>query len=272
MRIGQVARRYDVPIKEIISYLNDIEPTLDALHPNTKLSEQTKTLVANRFEHLLDVSKKDIEASPEATSEKIEQKIVASDIEGPVEVAQSELDLPSQEAIIPDLNKEEAIETDQLLELLESEETSIDLSKITLIKAPKKVLAGLKVVGKIELVQPKSKTVDKSERQEKTPKTDIDSRHQRRKLSDEEGEKRRLRAKKNKEEYEARQEEQRKEKEKKQRKVQREAYYQQKLHQNKSRQPKRKDKIQMDQTSFEIDEQRPIPKTLLGKFLRWLNT
>ena len=263
MRLGQLARKYDVTLQEIISYLKELEPSHDTLHHNSKLSEQTITLLAKRFDYL------------EEPGDEIEQKFgepEVVDIEQTVEVPQSDLDATSPEAEVQDPQKkvEVVIETDKLLELLESEE--VDLSKITLIKAPKKELNGLKIVGKIDLPDPKSKTAEKSEQREKEPKPDRNARHHRRQLSEEELEKRRLKAKKKKGEYQARQEKREKEKEKKQKKVLNEARYQQKLQQAKYNQLKHKDKTQSPQSSSEVKEQRPKPKTLFGKFWRWMNT
>ena len=191
MRLGQLARKYNLTLQEVISYLKGIEPTHETLHHNSKLNEQTRILLAERFEYL--------EKPTERTSEEIEQKFVEPeivDIGQTAEVPQSELDTPLPEAEVQDLQKkvEVVIETDKLLELLESEE--VDLSKITRIKAPKMELSGLKIVGKIDLPEPKSKTAEKSEQREKEAEPDRNASHQRRQLSKEELEKRRLKAKK----------------------------------------------------------------------------
>ena len=267
MRLGQLARKYNISLHEIISYLKEIEPTHDTLHHNSKLNEQTKTLLEKRFEYL--------EKQSEETSKEIEQKLIepkVADIEETAEVPANELEAPLPEAEVQDMPKkiDVVIESDKLLELLESEE--VDLSKITLIKAPKRELSGLKVVGKIELPEPKSKSLEKSELREKGPKPGKNSRHPHRQLSEVDLEKRRLKAKKRKKEYQARQEKQRKEKEKKQRKALNKARYQQKMQRAKSNQPKQIDKTQRLPTLSEAKEQPPQPKTLLGRFWRWMNT
>lgn len=276
MRLGQLARKYDVSLQEIISYLNEVEPNHDILHPNSKVTEEYTKLIEEHFEPLLVVMPEQLEDLSEELPNEIESEVIepelteiieeAVEIEETVEESQNESEVPFQEPELQDLPKkeDEVIETDRLLELLESEETPVDLSKITLIKAPKKELSGLKVVGKIELVEPKT------EQREKESKPDGKS-IRRRLVSDEELEERRFKAKKKKEDYEARQENRRIEKEKKQRKALREAHYQQKLQRTRSNQPKVKNKKRQP-TSPEVTEQRPKPKTLLGKFLRWLNT
>lgn len=276
MRLGQLARKYDVSQQQIITFLKDIEPTLDTLHSNSKLNEQTEALVAKHFEISPDLNKEQEEDQSNETSQNIEQNTVESEVtetRDTDEESPSDLEKPATiaEASQPQKKDEVAIETDQLLELLESEDTPVDLDKITLIKAPKKELDGLKVVGKIELPEQKDKT-EEPEQAEKEPKTDRSSRQRRRLVSDEELEERRLKAKRKKEENEARQEERRKAKEKKRRKSVREAHYQQKMQQIKSSQPKLTKTESQPVTSEEEEEPRPEPRTIFGKFWRWMNT
>ena len=156
------------------------------------------------------------------------------------------------------------------MELLESDEASTDLSKITHIKASKKELSGLKVVGRIELVDPKSKSVDKREKQDKEAKPGGDNRCEHQRLSDEEKEKRRLEAKEKKEQYEARQEKRRIEGEKKKRKAQNKGRYEEKMQKVMAAQAKQK--IQKKDALPEVNDQpQPLKrKTILGKFWQWL--
>jgi len=282
MRIGQLSRKYDIPHQEIISFLKEIEPTSCTFHSNSKLDEATEELIARKFDFSLEESS---EHQDEVREESIVEKGL-SESEVPhkpetVEPVQNEMEkmlLPESQldksisgAEVPNPQEDEevVIETDQLLELLESDETPIDLAKITRIKAPKKQLDGLKVVGKIELPEPKTKTEEKAEWQEKEIKPERNGR--RRLVSEEELEKRRLRAKEKKEEYEARQEKRKQEKEKKRIKAIKEAHYLKKMQRTKPIQQKNKIKAKNRQTS-PTEEQRPKPKTLFGKFLRWLNT
>ena len=227
MRLGQLARKYNVSQDDVILYLNEAQPELSPFHHNSKLSDETEGLVTSRFsssseeteeteevteEHIKDIDTETIEPNLDLDEIDREKEIEAS--------VQRELDptLPPIQAREPEKEEkknEKAIETDRLLELLESDEESIDLSKITHIKASKKELSGLKVVGRIELAEPKSKSTEKIENQEKEPGPERNNRHERQKLSNEEKEKRRLKAKEKKEQYEARQEKRRKEEEKK---------------------------------------------------------
>ncbi|MEP1096401.1 MAG: hypothetical protein ABJG78_14890 [Cyclobacteriaceae bacterium] len=316
MRLGQLARKYDVSLQEVISYLNEVEPDHKELHSNSKLTEETEALISKRFELLFDEESEDLELLIEETpkeeiqetpaTELVEEEPEAPEImeedEASAEVGQTstgleisdaeemvylmqdveepapkhEVEVPVSEPEAQDQEREEAetIETDRLLELLESEEESIDLSKITLIKAPKKELDGLKVVGKIEIAEPKAEVAEKNEDQPTKPKFDSEILALRQQQREELREQRRLIAKKKEEEHKARQEKRAKDREKKKVKAQKEAHYKSKLKQNPSKRvkPKAKNQAQQHRPSTEVIDQRPKPKTLLGKFWRWLNT
>jgi hypothetical protein len=273
---------YDVSQQEIISFLNETGNTEENLHSNSKLDEQTEALVAKHFGISPEMSTEEQDDQGEETSEEIEQNTLESDVvdkEKFEDVPSKDLEDPLSIAKDqqPHKKDEVAIETDQLLELLESEDTPVDLDKITLIKAPKKELDGLKVVGKIDLPEPKLKIEEETDQSEtgsddySSDKHKEKSRQRRRLVTDEELEERRLKAKRKKEENEARQEERRKAREKKKRKAIREAHYKKKMQQIKSSQPKIT-KTETQPESFEEEEARPEPKTIFGKFWRWMNT
>jgi len=116
MRLGQLARKYGVSPQKIISFIKEVEPDSDQLGENSKLSDQLKDMVANRFDN------------SQPTKEE------------PEIVDQPDIEIASIESTIKDAPKKPdvVIETDKLLELLESEEAPNELEKITLIKAPKK--------------------------------------------------------------------------------------------------------------------------------------
>ena len=276
MRLGQLARKYNVSQDEVILYLNEVQPELSPFHHNSKLSNEIEDLVTSRFSS----SPEETEEATEEHSEDIatetnEQKFDVVEIDHDKEIEasmQRELDptLPPIQISEPEPDKqnENAIDTERLLELLESDEESPDLSNITHIKASKKELSGLKVVGRIELTEPRSKTAEKSEKEEKEPKPEKVNRHERQRLSDEEKEKRRLKAKEKKEQYEARQEKRRIVEEKKQKKAQNKARYQQKMQQIKASQPKQK--IQKEDALPEVSDLPSKPTSFLGKFWQWL--
>lgn len=275
MRLGQLARKYGVSQQEIISQLKEMDPSYHKLGHNTKLNEQALVWLAQRLEKDDDlISSEQAEYTTSVQSPAEEQPVTPvsdDEILSPITPAEA---LP-ETAQVPEapIKEEVVIETDKLLELLESEETPEEISKITLIKAPKRELDGLKVVGKIDLPTPKAKSSGKNmETKESKEASATRSGKQSDQLTDEEKEKRRLRAKRKKEAYEARQEKRRKAKEKQRRKEMNRARYQQKLQRSKSVAPKTKSQVQEMPDQTEAPTSTPPPKTLLGKFWRWLNT
>ncbi len=298
MRLGQLAKKHDIPVKEIISYLEN--ETGEKFHPNAKLYDALESKVFEHFELMPETIPVEDKSEPAANENEsdVETEIIADDkisveaktllpatpeeeiaaLDG--ELAQRE-ELPSLDVELDKNEKDhkvepaadEVIQTDRLLELLESEEPSADLDKIKLIKAPKKELSGLKVVGKVDLPAPKEKKEKHSEViTEKDLKEYRNPRKKRQPLSEEEKEKRRLKAKRKKEAYEARQEKRRKEREEQERKARKEEHYKQKLEQAKAIQQKRRPKLETPVAPELNEKTRPEPKTLLGKFWRWMNT
>lgn len=299
MRLGQFARKYDLSPQEIISFLDDAVIDNAFHHANARLDDPTKLLLAQHFnlslEEAHDVSDAEVIEIPvddpdderlldEVSNEELsENTIVVAPIIDTEENQTNEKEEQQQEAISHSddssasvsENKGSTIETDKLLALLEDENAQIDLSSITHIKAPKRELGGLKVVGKIDLPDPRvKKESEKNEQEEaqgnlrksngKFPKTP---------LSEEERERRRLQEKRKREKHEQRLEEQRKEKERKALKALKEAHYREKLERKKSKQPQHlKQFDQKGSDSQHKEQQQTQPKTLLGKFWRWLNT
>lgn len=275
MRLGQLARKYNVSQDEVILYLNEVQSELSPFHHNSKLSDEIEGLVTSRFSSSSEkIEEATEEHSDDIATETNEQILDVTEIDHNKETEadlQRELDASLPPIQIsepePDKQNENAIDAERLLELLESDEESPDLSNITHIKAAKKELSGLKVVGRIELTEPKSKSAEKIENQEKEPSLERINRHERQRLSDEEKEKRRLKAKEKNEEYEARKEKRRIEKEKKQKKAQNKMRYEQKMQQIKASQPKQK--IQEEAALPEVNLP-PKPTSFLGKVWQWL--
>ena len=226
MRLGQLARKYDVKVQEIISFLEENASTAETIHPNSKLDDEASALVAEHFDLLLDTGEEVIgeveeEISKEAPKELIEEvtevaEVVSEEpevidkeeleqealapepieppkepatplddiamaegefsilhaqdeVEAKNEAVAEELEVEESVAIaekkkqeLPKTEKEapkedEVIDTERLIELLDSEEEVPELEKIKLIKASKKELSGLKVLGKIEVPETQKK-------------------------------------------------------------------------------------------------------------------
>ena len=281
MRLGQIARRYDISNQEVNSYIKKLDPSSPTLHPNAKLDEQLeaqliayyddflgapaqKVVVEEDIAEVEDLAKED-EQEQEVSDERIDTVVESIELP-PVEHSE----VPQPEPI----KERETIETDRLLELLESEDEEVDLSTITHIKVPKKELSGLKVVGKIEIEEPKKKApkendgTEESEQQQERRK-----RREKRVLSDEEREKRRLIAKRKKEEYEARQEKRRLEQEERNRKAARKAHYEKKLAKAATVKKAKKAPVKSEIITSEVYMPEPQkPKTIFGRFWKWLNS
>jgi hypothetical protein len=328
MRLGQFARKYNIRVQDLISYLeNDAK---EEIHSNTKLSDKVESDILDFFGIEAEVIQKELpvieeepeiaseskkkesqesEAMPEPVAEEVSEwdaedseyvvKIdkattlpetpmddIAS-VEG--EIAEATEHTPKEEPEVANdkevkqekeaIKEDEVIQTDKLLEMLESEDTPANLDKIKLIKASKKELSGLKVLGKVDLPEPKKKP-QPDEQQEKEQRNNGNGRSKRPTLSDEEREKRRLKAKRKKEEFEARQEKRRKEQAEKERKRRKEAHYKRKIEQAKTETIKPKVQQQPEPAASPVASEapqkrtkdKPQPKTLLGKWWRWMNT
>ena len=280
MRLGQLARKYNLKQEQVIEFLENHNPGMGPYHHNNKLSDQVEDLIASKFDTTF-LEQGSVETAEETSNESTSQgsaeeeqteheEFVEPGIEANIQV---ELDptLPVIEEREPAQEVEEpkAIATDKLIELLDSEDEEVDLSDITLIKAPKKELEGLKVVGKIDLPEPKPKAkVETEQTEQEDSSSKRDKRQRRNQLSPEEKEKRRLRAKKKKLAYEARQEKKRLEEEAKLLKARKKAHYEQKVQKNKSTKVKKKVKVEEEPVD-EVITTKAAPKSALGRFWAW---
>ncbi len=312
MRLGQLARKYDIPVQDIIEHLE--EQTGEKFHPNAKLYDAIEDMIFAHFElmpvvveaeEVVEVAEPEPipeESAPEPiqeqkspeplfTKEKAKPKkpetplddIASVDGELAPDVFEEKVEeVPEVESEqteeaptpAPEPNEDEVIQTDKLLEMLEAGEVPPDLDKIKLIKAPKKELAGLKVLGKVDLPEPKKK--EKPE--EKETKENRRGRNQRPQLSEEEREKRRLEGKRKREAHQAREEKRQKEREQRELKRRKEAHYRQKLEKAKAATAATPQKRKAEESAIQTEElpvqEQPVmqPKTVLGKFWKWLNT
>lgn len=275
MRLGQFARKYDIPVQEIIEYLEG--EVGEKFHPNAKLYDVIEAKVFNHFEIM--PTSTPLEKEPDIEEENLVEELVVEETpEDDIAAVEGELadmdEYPEEKPINEKVDEakprhaeDEVIQTDKLLEMLESGNAPTDLDKIKLIKAAKRELSGLKVLGKVDLPEPKKK-----EEQKEAESRGLDQQKRRPQLSEEEKERRRLKAKRKKEAFEARQEKRRKEQEARQLKELKAQHYKQKL--QKVEVVKHKQVIKDDpQPNREIPKNpRPEPKTWFGKWWRWMNT
>lgn len=310
MRISRLARIHDLSVQELTSYLDTIEPPLKSVHPNAKLDDATIDLIADHFgfkieetpeigavemtaeESIPDDSPNLMEESPEEieTIEEIkanshpetpEEEIAL--LEGELAIEPTEEDEEAEEKTTePQLDtapmaEDEVILSDKLIEILESEDQPGDLDKIKLIKAPKKKLSGLKVLDKIEIPEDPRKKTKEQEEEEKgsRPQLSPEEKAERARKREEYKEKKRIEAKRKQEEYEARKEKRRREQEANRLRAERERHYQQQLAKQKTQATNKKSRkpqvISAEPELSEVETDKK-PKTILGKFWRWLNT
>jgi len=98
MRLGQLARKYNINQDAVILFLNEVQAELSPFHHNSKLSNEIEDLVTSRFSL-------SSEATEEATEEQIEH---SEDI--PAEVNAQNLD-------VSEIDHDNETEADLQLEL-----------------------------------------------------------------------------------------------------------------------------------------------------------
>jgi len=309
MRISKLARTYNLSNLELTDFLKSLNIPGQSLHPNAKLSEEIIQEVAFHFdftiveeetpeqdpgnhaivesideaEHIEDSSIAGNEEEASETSIKISSvtEEIEDEADEEISVNEQSLNHPTEQSdaangdaaedeVISPPTEEETILSDQFLEMIEADEAPAGLEKIRLIKAPKKELTGLTVLGKIEIPEDPRK---KQKAQKEAERLEADSR--RPKITEEEREKRRLKAKKKKEEYEARKERRLKQKEERKEKARKEEHYknitQAKVSTSKGK-PKKKMKPTKPAAQAHPTTPTPQPKTVFGKLWRWLNS
>ena len=252
MRLGQLARHIDTTTTEIVEFLAE-KGVVKNNHPNVKLNEDEETEVINHFRPELLNEKEEVTESisnnevaegtvPEPPKEQIEDEVVEQNQEEPESIEPQEELKPEQEE--GDVEEPIAVPTPVSVTAAdlnpEDEDAVIEYEHIDVIKAPKVELPGLKVLGKIDLPEPKVKEEEPEQQEpEKTETTNDESdqpkivrhnkRNARRKLTEEEREARRQRNKKEKAKRLARQEAKKREQEEKRLKKIKEQHYKQKI-------------------------------------------
>lgn len=141
MRLGQLARKLELSPTEIISYLTE-KNVMATEGSNTRLTAEQVLVICRKFDP---VDQKQVIAD---SAKKEEAEIVVS--ESPVTELQPDV------ADEIKINEETPQTADLPVEPVAVEEINEEI-KTEVIKAPKVELSGLKILGKIELPQPKKK-------------------------------------------------------------------------------------------------------------------
>ncbi len=310
MRLAQAARNLSITTDDIVTFLakKDIEIERDS---NTKLDENSIHLLFKYFDADIPVKKselndtelisekKDIEIEnsytdlDNTTVESTEEETLnIQDIEA--EIDHTKIDDVETEVNESIMENEDIAETEEqkeqsfvkegensdaplgtsqkyktVADLLE-DESNIDDDVV--IKAAKVSLQGLNVLGKIDLPEPKSKQekeespkrIKKDNSKNRSPKRAV-SRSSRKELTPQQ-----LREREKKKEIRKKEEEERRAKKKRE-----EFYKEQILKPKQEQQKKKKPKQKLKKSAHSVENKstvKPLPKSILGKFWRWLNT
>tara|TARA_R110001592_G_scaffold138338_2_gene357269 strand:- start:2926 stop:3804 length:879 start_codon:yes stop_codon:yes gene_type:complete len=170
MRLRQLARKLQVQPKQLIGILSKNGHEIEN-DPNFKLTEEQESLILS----IVPMPKEPIE--PKAAPIQKEVVEVVEAIEAPLEVVE-EVETPTEEIVTPEAVEEAPKEETKTVKLEEVKEAPkvYSLEKeaqekhkdVELIKAPKLELEGLKILGKIDLPEPKVKEKAKPEEAEET--------------------------------------------------------------------------------------------------------
>lgn len=285
MRLGQLARRLEINAKEIVAYLESEHNVEITNHPNSKLPDEVLDAVLENFK-----------PSP---IEEMNQALAIEKIEED-QVPEVLIVTPTEEEVIeevtPAMNEVEValekLETEPITnstvednaDIAETEEEIIPLNIVDgIIKAPKIDLDGIKVVGKIDLPEPK-KIIEAKEEEEKEnisfgAEKEQSNSEQEKKIKKEKKKpsksKQNLIKRPSQQELEerriAREEKKRLEQLEKQ-KAKKKAHYQKQIAEQKTVQPKLKStKKHSTSIKKKAKEKEERPSSLWGKFMYWLN-
>lgn len=247
MRLGQLARKLSLRPSQLVDFLaeNNIQTEEGS---NTRLADEHTRLIVQHFapESLEEIMKPATEEVPQPEAESVREEPVLTE---PV------LAEPEQK-------------TEELL-VVSDDQPAGDQSEPEVIRVQKIELSGLKVLGKIDLPEPKKKEPKpegegSAEEQSKPERRGpAKSKHPRRE-HDQRNWRNPLEAQRQRE---ARELEERRKADIEREKEKRKYHYQNKVKQVK--QPKRSRPSKEVVTMKKPVDTRPVPKTWLGKFLRW---
>lgn len=280
MRLGQLARHLDRTTAEIVAFLEQSEVVIND-HPNVKLSDESEQQVIAHFQTNESIQMETPPSLSTVPEDQLDNEPISQPHEDFIkdEVTESTTETISENTPeSADLEPLHANDHQIEPEVNTDEDEGDGEEEMEVIKAPKIELPGLKVVGKIELPEPKAKTeVEEKDLEEESNDQDPTRiryaththRNSRPRLTPEQREERRLRSKKAKEKRLWREAEQREEEEKRRLKAMKERHYQKKLAKAQANQ---KAPVRSQSINKQSQPKAPQPKTLLGRFWKWLNT
>jgi hypothetical protein len=252
MRLGQLARKLAIRPSQIMDFLADRQ-VFPEEGSNAKLNDAiTEQIILQFAPDKLKEIMKESETDPESEV-----------ISAPIEPTSSVVDAKIDEAPINDMVAEDTTDIS-------------DEEKPEVIKAPKVELSGLKVLGKIELKEPKKKETQPQEQTENVENAEINESVKDRKPRLQKRQKREVKEKpwRNpvalQREREAREADEKRKKELEKEKERKTQHYYSKIKQGQPVKAAKIIKEPVEQFPQKALEEKP--KTWIGKFLRWLNT
>ena len=248
MRLGQLARKLSLRPSQLVDFLaeNNIHSEEGS---NTRLADEHTKLIVEHF-------------APESLEE-----IMKPAVEETPQIAEAETEIMQAESIVT--VSEQKTEEEEPVVLAEDKPVD-ELPEV--IRVQKIELSGLKVLGKIDLPEPKKKEpkpeseLTGEEKQKSERRGSAKSKHPR-KERDQRTWRNPLEVQRQRE---ARELEEKRKADLEREKEKRKHHYQSKVKQ--VQQPKRVKPVKETVTIKKLVDTRPVPKTWFGKFLRWWTT
>jgi len=291
MRLGQLSRKLKVKPQEIIDFINVKFDKELVVHPNVKIDDAFIDDIHAEFPTVINVEKEEIiiesenetlEIEPLEKEKEEEELPEKEQTPSFVEADSEKLTQDISEEIIPDLHSENEDANDHEIDVLSEEDLNIVDG---IIKAPKLEVEGIKVVGKIDLPE-KAIEVEETitdddqtiqEDSENKPEKTIEISKEIKRDSNRKPVKNKPRRTKQgfsleeqkRQEIEAYERRKKEQKEAEKRKKQKHYEKNLKDKQAKSTPKKKKPKKKIEHKNQQETSQ---PKSLWGKFIKWLNT
>ena len=146
MRLGQLARTIDKKPVELLVFLKQ-KGIEHYSHPNSKMTEEDEQMVLAHFGVSTPVKSQVVENKVNSESTESETDKVSE-----IENTPEEVNIELSEELVSEETQKEVADT-----IINDTNTDQDYTNVEVIKAPKIELPGLKVVGKIDLPEPKKK-------------------------------------------------------------------------------------------------------------------
>lgn len=243
MRLGQLARKLSLRPAQIIEFLAQSNIQIED-NSNSRIEDSHVEMVVKFF-----------------APDMLNQVVEVEEIEESEEVV--EISVP---VIEPEI---ESVAEPVVAEVTEESQPS---SEPEVIRVPKIELSGLKVLGKIDLPEPKKKEVVSEEGEN----PDASEKPERKRNTKRDGKERRQQPRNLRNPVEAQREREARQAEEKRRlEIEREKERRKKHYENKRKsqtQPKREKFTKQPPEIRRSVDTRPVPKTWFGKFLRWWTT